>query len=75
MLQDYEKHAKVLKKVSPFRPKICPLRLLVNVYTGCVFQYVYCYARAYIRGLNKPDLNLTLKIILEDMLRKPLKLG
>ncbi|MEM2849657.1 MAG: hypothetical protein QXI36_05215 [Candidatus Bathyarchaeia archaeon] len=48
MLQDYEKHVKVLKKSNPFQPKIRPLRLEVNVYTGCVFQCVYCYARAYI---------------------------
>ncbi len=54
ILQDYEKYAKVLKKFNPFRPKICPLRLEVNVYTGCAFQCVYCYARAYIRGFDKP---------------------
>lgn len=74
MLQDYEKHVKVLKKSNPFQPKICPLRLEVNVYTGCVFQCVYYYARAYIASIS-PDVNLTLKRILEETLRGSLKSG
>jgi DNA repair photolyase len=69
MLQSYERQAKVLKRFNPFRSKTCPLRLEVNVYTGCAFQCIYCYARAYICGFEEPRC----KSNFEENLKKDVK--
>ncbi|MBS7618854.1 hypothetical protein KEJ25_09735 [Candidatus Bathyarchaeota archaeon] len=75
IIQEYEKHAKVLKKFNQFQPKICPLRLEVNVYTGCVFQCVYCYARAYICGFDKPRCKPNFEENLKRDIEKAVEIG
>jgi DNA repair photolyase len=74
-LQNYEKQAKVLKRFNPFRSKTCPFRLEVNVYTGCAFQCIYCYARAYIRGFEKPRCKPSFEENLKKDVKKAVEIG
>ncbi len=75
MLQSYERQAKVLKRFNPFRLKTCPLRLEVNVYTGCAFQCIYCYARAYIRDFEKPRCKSNFEENLKKDVKKAVEIG
>ena len=74
-LKIYEKPDRVLTRFNPFRSRSCPLRLEVNVYTGCAFQCSYCYARAYIRDFERPRPKKDFEKRLNNDVRDAIRLG